>query len=239
MKRLARLMVIVVVLLPVGARGESGDLLGGGSLIEGEPPAGWQPLLFSGREPTQYQFSDEQGEVMVCADARGSASGLIYRLDTDTAQYSHIAWRWKISNTYRNARLGERSGDDFPARIYISFAYQPERAGFAQSIKYEGYRLVYGEYPPHSVLNYVWASAEAPGEMAQSPYADNSMMLVVRGGDASAGQWQSELRDIAADYRRAFGAEPPPVSGIALMSDADNTGEQASACFAQIRLLSP
>ncbi|RRJ82391.1 DUF3047 domain-containing protein [Aestuariirhabdus litorea] len=229
----------LLVLLPVRLHAQPIPLLGEHPLVEGQPPTGWQPLTFSGREPTQYHFLNDKGRPLVCADAKGSASGLIYRIDAPVEQYPYLAWRWRISNTYEKARLGQRDGDDFPARVYISFAYQPEQAGFGQRIQYEGYRLIYGEYPPQAVLNYVWGSAEAAGAMAVSPYVDNSMMLVVRGRGDVTDQWLEERRDIAADYRRAFNAEPPPISGIALMSDADNTGEQASACFAEIRLLSP
>ena len=41
-----------------------------------------------------------------------------------------------------------------------------------------------------------------------------------------------------ADYREAFGEEPPPVVGIAIMSDSDNTGEKATAWYGDI-LLNP
>ena len=52
-------------------------------------------------------------------------------------------------------------------------------------------------------------------------------MIVVDSGDARAGTWQLHERDIVADYRAAFGEEPPPIVGIALMTDTDNTGESA------------
>lgn len=68
------------------------------------------------------------------------------------------------------------------------------------------------------------------------PLAERVLMLAARSGDEEAGQWRSEERDLLADYRRLFGEEPPPLSGIALMTDADDTGGSARAWYADVTL---
>ncbi|MCL6416156.1 DUF3047 domain-containing protein [Aestuariirhabdus sp. Z084] len=206
---------------------------------DGPIPEAWQPLTFSGLAPTDYRLVEEGERVILCGVANASASGLVRRIDGNTDHFPEIAWEWRVSNVYSGARLGDRAGDDYPARLYVTFAFQPERADWSTRLKYESYRVLYGEYPPHSVLNYVWANSEAPETFAISPYADNSIMLAVQGGEQYLNQWQFERRHIADDYRKVFGEDPPPISGVALMSDADNTGQKATACFASIELLSP
>lgn len=52
------------------------------------------------------------------------------------------------------------------------------------------------------------------------------MMIAVNSGEEELGQWVTIERDIVADYREAFGDNPPPLVGVAIMSDADNTGER-------------
>ena len=52
---------------------------------------------------------------------------------------------------------------------------------------------------------------------------------------AASGNWQSVQRNLAADYRRAYGAEPGPVLGVAVMTDTDNTGTKAVGEYADIR----
>jgi hypothetical protein len=37
-----------------------------------------------------------------------------------------------------------------------------------------------------------------------------------------------------ADYRAAFGEDPPPINGVAIMTDTDNTGESATAYYGDI-----
>ena len=47
-----------------------------------------------------------------------------------------------------------------------------------------------------------------------------------------------ERRDVAADFKRAFGDVPAQLTGLALASDTDNTGERAHAGFAAFRFVS-
>jgi hypothetical protein len=61
-------------------------------------------------------------------------------------------------------------------------------------------------------------------------------MIALQSGNARANQWIDEKRHIAEDYRRVFGREPPPVMGIAIMTDTDNTGESATAYYGDITL---
>jgi len=64
------------------------------------------------------------------------------------------------------------------------------------------------------------------------------MMIAVRSGRDESGTWQSERHDIVADYRRLFGAEPPRIGAIAIMTDTDNTGATAQAWYDDIELRS-
>ena len=44
----------------------------------------------------------------------------------------------------------------------------------------------------------------------------------------------AEERNVYEDYRRAFGKEPPRVSGVAIMTDTDNTQERAAAYYGDL-----
>jgi hypothetical protein len=60
-------------------------------------------------------------------------------------------------------------------------------------------------------------------------------MLAVASGKGGLGSWQSVQRNLSEDYRRAYGAEPGPVLGVAVMTDTDNTGTKAVGEYADIR----
>jgi hypothetical protein len=59
-------------------------------------------------------------------------------------------------------------------------------------------------------------------------------MFVVESGAVKLNQWVNEERNIYEDYKKAFGAEPPMISGVAIMTDTDNTSESATAYYGDI-----
>ena len=82
-------------------------------------------------------------------------------------------------------------------------------------------------------------SQAAIGTQVSNAFVGRVKMIVIQSGEAKANRWQSERRNLLADYRAAFNEDPPPVSGIAIMTDSDNTGGTASAWYGDIRLLKP
>jgi hypothetical protein len=62
------------------------------------------------------------------------------------------------------------------------------------------------------------------------------MMIAVQSGPEKTGRWLTETRNVSEDYRQAFGQEPPRAGAIAIMTDTDNTGEQATACYGPLRI---
>ena len=72
--------------------------------------------------------------------------------------------------------------------------------------------------------------------MIASAHTSQVKMIAVASGSAGLGKWQAVKRDLAGDYRRAFGAEPGPLLGVAVMTDTDNTGAKAVGLYADIRL---
>ncbi|MND08548.1 hypothetical protein D3C83_312450 [compost metagenome] len=60
--------------------------------------------------------------------------------------------------------------------------------------------------------------------------------MVVRSGAAEVGRWVSETRDVAADFREAFGQAAPSITGVALSADTDQTRERVTAWFGDVKL---
>jgi hypothetical protein len=212
------------------AVGDFSSLTPGSSL-----PAGWRPLTFEKiKQHTRYRFVDDNGQTVVQADSRNSASGLIRKVSIDPRDFPKISWRWKVRSVYARGDVARKNGDDFPARVYITFAYDPSRVGFWEKAKYEAARLMYGETPPLAAITYIWASRAPVGLMVANAYTDRVKMVVLQSGTARAGQWVTENRNIYADYKKAFGEEPTRISGVAIMTDSDNTGESARAWYGDI-----
>lgn len=191
----------------------------------------WKPLLFP-KIPrhTVYTTETESGRHYLKAESNASSSGLIYNSEFDVYQYPNIRWRWKVDNIYSGEdvnRVNRKRGDDYPIRVYIIFKYEPERAGPLEKITYGAAKRRYGEYPPHSALNYVWASNISAESIMTNPYSDRSKMFFLQMGGERKGQWIEENLNIVADYQRAFGENPPATASLAIMNDSDDTGQSS------------
>jgi len=203
---------------------------------DGLPP-GWEALTFRKIERrTRYSVVREGDEHALKAESDASASGLYRPLDLDARVYRVLAWRWKVDNVLARADARRRDGDDYPARVYVAFRFEAETATLWERARYGAIKLLYGRYPPRHVINYIWDNRLAPGTALDNAYTDRAKMIVVESGSARVGQWVAEQRDVYADYKRLFGAEPPPIAGIAVMTDTDDTGERAVAYYGPITL---
>jgi len=84
---------------------------------------------------------------------------------------------------------------------------------------------------------YVWASTVEAGHVFPSAYTDWVMMMPLQSGPESTGEWMVQERNVVEDYRRAFDEDPPAITGVAIMTDTDDTGESATAFYGDITFL--
>jgi len=198
-------------------------------------PSEWEPLTFKKiKKHTLYSLVSDSGQTAVKAVCDGSSSGLIRHVRIDPEKYPIIKWRWKINSVFKKGDVTQEAGDDYPARLYITFEFDSKIAGLMERAKHKALKLVLGRAPPAEAINYIWASRAPDGTVVPSPYTSQSMMVVVQSGKADLNQWVTETRDIFADYMAAFGKKPPMISGIAIMTDGNDTGESAVAYYGDI-----
>lgn len=200
-----------------------------------EFPDGWKPLTFKNiARHTRYELIRDQETVVVQATSHASSSGLIREIAIDPRDYPIVQWRWKVGNLLKKSDVTRKEGDDYPARLYVTFAYDPAKVGWFEKAKYEAARLIYGQYPPGGAINYIWESRAPKGTVVPNPYTDRARMIVVESGADHLNEWLTEERNLYEDYKRAFGEEPSMISGVAIMTDTDNTGESATAYYGDI-----
>lgn len=188
----------------------------------------WKPLTFPNiGNHSQYSIQTLENRSVLKAEANASASALVMSEPFNPYETPVLRWRWRVENVLKKGDATRKEGDDYPLRVYVLFTYDPEKASFGMRAKYTLAKTLYGETPPHAALNYIWANRTHQKRILPSPYTDRSQLVVLRAGDAQAGQWVEEEVNILADYRAAFGEDPPKEARLAVMSDADNTGESA------------
>lgn len=202
-------------------------------------PSEWR-IVSSPRIPrhTRYTLVSDGSVTVLRADSQGSMSSLARKLDVDPMRYPRLRWRWKVENLVAKSDMQAKSGDDFPARIYVFFDFDIRKLSFPQQVKLRLARMLYGDEVPLASLCYVWATQDPVGASAWNAYTDRVRVVVAQSGADALGRWVEIERNVAEDYLAAFGESPPPVIGIAIATDTDNTGERAVAYYGDAEFLS-
>ena len=172
-------------------------VLGGPLPVPGTPDL--QPLEFP-RIPrhTRYELVEAAQGQALRAVSKCAASALVLPLEGfDLRKTPRLRWRWKIGTTLR-APADERSkeGDDFAARVYVAFAFVPERASFLERARHRLGASLYDETIPGSAINYVWTRAEPAGATWENPFAPTSKMVSL--GRGALVEWRVEEVDLLA-----------------------------------------
>lgn len=200
-------------------------------------PKNWQPMEFESIEnKTAYFLTRDDDKTIFKAVSHNSASGYINKVSIDPKKFPILSWKWKIDNLINKADITTKSGDDYPARIYVTFDYDIERLSGWKKFKVEAYYLANGVYPPLAVLNYVWDNKKEINYTTPNAYTNHVQMLVAQTGKEKVGQWVTQEVNIYKDYKRVFGELPGKITAIAIMTDTDNTMESATAYYGDIHL---
>ena len=178
----------------------------------------------------------EDGTPIIIASSNNSISSVTTPLTADPSVFQYLEWEWKIESVIESGDMTRKDGDDFAARVYVTFDYDKSNLGFGDRIKYVAYRAFTSFDIPLRSLNYIWANKAEIGATGENPFSSWVQYVVVQSGNELAGEWKVEKRNILEDYRMVYGEEPPPISGITIMTDSDNTGESTRAYFGKITL---
>jgi len=233
--------VLAFLVLHAIVQADSPDILEVGTFSAategGALPEGWKPLTFKKIDrQTRYRLVKEDGVVVVQAVSEASASGLTREIRVDPREYPVIKWRWKVAALVEKSDVTRKKGDDYPARLYVTFEYDPAKVGLLERARFESIRLLYGQYPPIGALTYIWDGKAPKGTIVPNAYTDRVRMIVLESGGARLNQWITEERNLFDDYKQVFGEEPTRLSGVAVMTDTDDTGESAIAYYGDIVL---
>jgi DUF3047 family protein len=234
-------LALAAALLPCSAPAQGPvEVMRFSSLQPGASLPDWvEPYVFPNQpRHTQFALVEDEGRTVLRARAEASTSGLIRSVRVDPRRHPLLAWRWKVTSLPARSDLARKDGDDFAARLYVVFDLDPATLSLGERMKLALARAVWGERVPLAALCYVW-DTHAPAEtFAPNAYTDRVRMVVVDSGRAALGRWVERQRDVAADFRRAFGIGAPLVSAVIVSADTDNTGETAESYFGDIEFRS-
>lgn len=206
------LLSALVVNSPI-ARAAGQDILVGsfsrGSLAD------WSSRSFKGE--TTYEVVEDAGlrTVVLAAATSAAASGRYRKIRIDLTKTPFLNWSWKVTGIFPGIDERQKSGDDFPARIFVIV----DRGLLgARSL----------------ALNYVWASQHGKGSEWPSPYTAQVRLIAVDSGQKGLGSWIRHKRNVRDDLKRVFGEMIGAIDAVAIMTDADDHKGRAQTYYGDI-----
>jgi hypothetical protein len=188
------------------------------------------------KRDTVYELLQDDGRTVLRGTADSAASLYTAMLVPPVAASAGLNWRWKTDALVTGADNRDKGREDAPLRVIVGFDGDRATLPAAEQKRFKRAERLSGKAPPYAVLMYIWSDHVPVGTVIPSAHTAQVRMMVVASGKGGLGQWQTMRRNLAEDYRRAFGGEPGPLLGVAVMTDTDNTGAKAVGYYADIKL---
>lgn len=209
------------------------------------PPTRWTAIDLGKPSATAWSIVEvEQGQALR-AIAETAASGVALEIPVERSPSSEaspstlLRWRWRVDALADvDSDEQSREGDDFAARVLVTFAERPGSSVF-DAMADAAASLAGHDQVPAAAIAYVFARDLPPGCEFTSPATDRVATVVLRGQGDETGQWYQEQRDITADFERLFGTPISAPTGVQLLTDTDDAGGRACALYDDISLIEP
>ncbi len=179
-------------------------------------PPDWKPRKDSGREVYSIRETDGLRFLHALSKGLGIQAGRQYEWDPKT--YPVLAWSWRPVAFPPGSDERESKTNDSAVSVYAVFPHSPA------SVK---------------SLKYIW-SAVVPAGTRLSSSGGLTQVLVIRSGREKKGTWTDERVNVLENYKKFFDeAETPKASGIAVLTDSDDTKSTAEGDYANFRVCKP
>ena len=215
--RLALALLALLLAFPTGSRAEdcvTVDNFAKGKV--GEFPPDWKPRKDSGREV--YSIQEMDGLRFLHALAKGLGIQAAKQYEWDLKTYPVLAWSWRPVVFPKGSDERQSETNDSAVSVYAVF---PHTAWSVKSVKY------------------IW-SAVVPVGTRLSSSGGLTQVLVVKSGTEDKDKWTEERVNVLQDYRKFFDeSDVPKASGVAVLTDSDDTKSVAEGDYSNFRVCKP
>jgi len=187
-------------------------------LEENKFPKGWgikKGLWYtSGKGNKTWKIKKEGNNKYISALSKKDSFTIGKKYEYSMKKYKYISWKWRVHEFPEGGDEKKKNTGDSAAGVYIVFP---------------------GFVVPYSI-KYVWSATRKAGTVVDSPFTGRTKIIVVRTGKEEFGRWFEEKRNVYEDFKNVFKVKKPDKnpSGIALLTDSDNTGTRACADYDDI-----
>lgn len=229
-------LLVAVVCTGMGAYLAPPDIIRVGAFSEASPskhyPSEWEFIeLANGHKQTEYNLVESERGVVMRAHSKGGLSTLLNAQRIDLQTHPILEWSWKVDEHAETANVQKRNRSDFTAAVTVDFEHE---LSVLHRLEHFLFRITGYHVSTNRALMYLWANQADRGSVMKHVQVDWHTMVIVRNGSSDIGRWVSERRNVLDDYRTIFGEEPPPVKGVSLVTETNDTGERATAYYGDL-----
>ena len=209
----------------------------------GQPVAPWRVVgVPGGKVPlTDFQLVALDGQQVLKVEAIKSYGNLVHALPAGfvPAPGLMLRWRWRLDQSLPLADLRRREGDDAALKVCALFGQPLDKLKLIDRTVLRLARAASAENLPSATLCYIWDPLLPVGTVLSNAYSSRVRLIVVNGEQQPPGQWHTQARDLAADFRRAFadeGSVVPPLTAVLVGADSDNTAGRSLGYVGDVSL---
>ena len=158
--------------------------------------------------------SNENGN-FIKAEAEGKGSGLGKEVLIDLLKTPFINITWKVEKDLSGIVENSKKGHDYAARLFV--------------IKKTGSTAL-----SNRAINYVFSSNNEVGKNWPSPYTKKSIDFVLSSTKKNLNTWVTVKANVKDDFMKLHGIEVSDISGVAIMTDTDNSKLKAISYYQSI-----
>jgi len=164
---------------------------------------------------TTWSLSSNENGNFIRAEAEGKGSGLGKEVKIDLLKTPFINITWKVEKDLYGIVENSKKGHDYAARVFV--------------IKKTGSTPL-----SNRAINYVFSSNNDVGENWPSPYTKKSIDYVLSSTKDNLNKWVTVKANVKEDFMRMHGIDVLDISGVAIMTDTDNSKLKAISYYQNI-----
>ena len=164
---------------------------------------------------TLWELGSNENGNYIRAEAEGAGSGLGKEIIIDLNKTPIINITWKIEKDLSGINENSKKGHDFAARVFV--------------VKKTGSTAL-----SNRAVNYVFSSNNKIGEYWSSPYTKKSIDYVLSTTMQNLNEWVTVKANVKEHFKLLHDLDVNELSGIAIMTDTDNSKLQAISYYQNI-----
>ena len=164
---------------------------------------------------TIWTLGNNENGNFIKAEANAAGSGLGKEINVDLNKTPFLNITWKVEKDLAGIIESSKKGHDYAARVFV--------------IKKTGMTPL-----SNKALNYVFSSNSNVGENWRSPYTKQSIDYILSTTKENLNEWVSVKINVKEHFKKFHNLDVNELTGVALMTDTDNSKLIAIAYYQNI-----